>query len=365
MFGNLFGKKKPEPTVQEIIDEINKGLTEDRERNLKYLHACGDKYKKHPQNLEILRHVGRLIARNMPDEAMQAFSAAMSQDMERMQSELAEASRLIQERKIAEATKFLQERELDEGFPEVLFREDELTVYLDFESSIDEAYYRITDQASKEIKPAPIPFCQSYKLAAYVAFENKDYDKVLRITEKGLVRCPMSADLKFERCEVFKIREQMDELWKVMEESGPSFYRREDIAHQMRNLGWYFTHKEDWEPAIACYVASLYWKEGDMAQKELSYIVACGGSTIEDVKAMMGDYERCKSALAAKGLSMMPINPKWIPILKMLGEKGEKEASYVFAAECYHWLHELTGDEDAKKRLDALNAARMADIDTI
>lgn len=353
MFGNLFGKKKSEPTVQEIIDEIDKGLTEDRERNLKHLHAYGDKYKKHPQNLEILQHIGRLIARNMPDEAMEAFTAAISQDMERVQSELAEASRLIQERKIAEATKFLQEKQLDEGFAEELFRENELTVYLDFESSIDEAYYRITDQTSKEIKPAPLPFCQSYKLAAYVAFENKDYDKVLRITEKGLKRCPMSADLKFERCEVFKIREQMDDLWKAMEESGPSFYRRQDIAHQFRNLGWYFTHKKDWEPAIACYVASHYWHKSDMAQNELSYIVQCGGSTYEDVKAMMGDYARCKSALATKGLSMMPIDPKWIPLLKMLGKNGEENASYVFAAECYHWLHELTGDEEAKKRLEA------------
>ena len=352
MFNNLFGKKK-EPTLEEIIAEIDKGLTDDREKNLRHLHACGDKYKHHPQNLEILRHVGRLIARNLPDEDKKALDALLDQDLRKMQTLLQDTNKLLKEGDIAGATKLLTDEQLDEGFDEVLFGEDEVTVYLDFSGTIEEGFYKVRFKPKKEIKQAPMPFKESYQLAAYIAFENKDYGKVLRITEKGLKRCPLAFDLMFERCEVFKIREQMDELWAAMKEYAPCFYKRPDIAHYFRNLGWYFTHQKEWDAAISCLAVSLYWHEAEIAENELSYIVQCGERSHEEVKALLTDYARCKSILEQKGLAPLPIDPNWVPLLLFLGEQGEKCGNFVFAAECYHWLHELTEDEDAKRRLMA------------
>ncbi len=339
--------------LQNIIDEIEAGLSGDETRDLEYLHTCSDKYKGEPNQIEIQRHIGRLIAARMPEEEMKEFEDAFNEDMRHNKQVLVEVLNLVKARDIAGAEKLMEENGIAEGYSSEILRDDEVTTYLEFENPIEEAYYKLKFEPEKRVIDVGLPFKTSYQLAAFIAVEKKDIDKALRILETGIKRCPFAADLIFEQGEAFKMQDRLTDLHKSMTDNAEYFYRRGDIAHYFRNLGWYYSSKQDWDTAICCYAVSAMWQDHPMVNNELTYIQQTSHRSMEEMMALVQYPDRWKEILSKHSLKIIPVDPLWIELFEFFGEKAEKENQFAYAANCYHLHHDLTQSEQSKERLEA------------
>ncbi len=339
--------------LQQITDDIDAGLTGDDTKDVEYLHKCAEKYKDEPNQMEIRRHIGRHLAKRLTEEESQQFESAYKNDLNRMKQTLGEALILIKAHDIPAAEKLLAEHELSEGLNDGILRDDTVTTYLEFENPVEEAFYKVKFTPEKRVMDVGLPFKTSYQLAAFIAVEKKELDKALRILDIGIKRCPFAADLIFERGEVYKMQNRLPDLYKTMTEASSYFYRRSDIAHYFRNIGWYFSSEKDWDTAICCYAASAMWHDHPMVNNELSYIEQESKRDFDDINELIQDPERWKTVLAKHSLNVVPIDPLWIELFMYVGEQAETAGKFAYAANCYQLHHDLTRSADSKARLEA------------
>ncbi|MBS1952647.1 MAG: hypothetical protein JST89_00530 [Cyanobacteria bacterium SZAS-4] len=339
--------------LQQIIDNIDAGLTGDDTKDVEYLHNCAEKYKDEAHQMEIRRHIGRHLAKRLSDEQQKEFSAAYQSDLNRMKQTLGEALMLIKAKDIPAAEKLLADNGLSDGMYENVMNDDTVTTYLEFENPVEEAYYKVKFQPEKRIMDVGLPFRTSYQLAAFIAVENKELDRALRILDTGIKRCPFAADLIFERGEVYKMQNRLPELYKTMTENSSYFYRRGDIAHYFRNIGWYFSSEKDWDAAICCYATSAMWKSHPMVNNELTYIEQESKRPFDDINNLIQDPEQWKAVLAKHSLNIIPVDPLWLELFMYVGEQAETAGQFAYAANCYHLHHDLTESAESKARLEA------------
>jgi hypothetical protein len=339
--------------LQQIIAEIDAGLTGDDTRDRQYLRECSDKYKEEPNQLEIQRHIGRHMATRLSEEERKGFEEAFNADKARNKQTLVDVLNLVKAKDIAGAEKLMAENDILDGYSPDLMRDDGVTTYLEFENPIEEAYYNVKMKPEKRVVDVGIPFKTSYQLAAFVAVEKKELDRALRILETGIRRCPFAADLIFEQGEVFKMQDKLQDLHKSMTSNSEHFYRRGDVAHYFRNLGWYFSSKQDWDTAICCYATSAMWQDHPMVNNELTYIQQTSKRSMEDMTKLVQNPESWKGILEKQNLKIIPVDPLWIELFQYFGENAEKEGQYAYAANCYHLHYDLTQSEEIKARLEA------------
>ncbi|CAN5460984.1 hypothetical protein BH10CYA1_BH10CYA1_27720 [soil metagenome] len=344
--------------LQQITAEIDAGLTGDDTKDVEYLQNCAEKYKDEPNQMEIRRHIGRQLATKLTEEERQEFDSAYNNDLNRMKQTLSEVLTLIKAQDITAAEKLLAENKLEEGLDENILRDDSVTMYLEFENPVEEAFYNVKFKPEKRVMDVGLPFKTSYQLAAFIAVEKKELDKALRILDTGIRRCPLAADLIFERGEVYKMQNRLPDLYKTMTENSAYLYRRTDIAHYFRNIGWYFSSKQDWDTAICCYAASAMWQEHPMVSNELTYIQQTSKRSFDQINNLIQDAERWKAVLARHSLNVIPVDPLWIELFMYIGEQAETAGSIAYAANCYHLHHDLTESPESKTRLEAC-VARM------
>lgn len=345
--GKIFGKKNQNSSesYQEIISQIKKSLTGDWEHDSRLLNECSNQYKDHPQGIELVKAITRLLYDVMPQDKKEAFAKVYDDDMKRLENVLLEVQNKVNAHMIDEAESLLVEAKLTEGFSDDLFREDNEAVYLSFKNPLEREFYRAKFKPTKTLRePGGLPFDLSFHLAAYIAFERQDYDKCLKIIEKGLKRCPFSTDLLFERSEIFKIRKQWTEYRAATEAALPALYTRPDIARFFRNMGYYFIESGLWEPALCCYSVSRYWQHIEACDQELSYIVHASQMKFEDADALANDFERCQQILAKHSVPIYPIDPLWLQLSVALGDLAKNNRDFMEALQFYSVNHEITGD---------------------
>ncbi len=129
--------------LQQITAEIDAGLTGDDDKDVQYLHDCAEKYKDEPNQMEIRRHIGRHLATKLTEEQRQSFNSAYTNDLNRMKQTLGEVLTLIKAKDISAAEKLLVENNLEEGLDANILQDDSVTMYLEFENPVEEAFYKV------------------------------------------------------------------------------------------------------------------------------------------------------------------------------------------------------------------------------
>lgn len=64
----LFFNKKENSDYEKIIAEVRANLTDDKEKNIKYIKEMCEKYKNHEMANEIIKELGRMIFENTSEE---------------------------------------------------------------------------------------------------------------------------------------------------------------------------------------------------------------------------------------------------------------------------------------------------------
>lgn len=335
-------------TYEEIIANITEGLTGDPEVDLEYLKSQMDIYKDHEKGQEIIRACGRLIYNLMPDDAKEEIGKIMNREDLKIDSIMDEIHFAIYEKKIDKAVSLITElaNKADELH---MYENDSVSEYYCFESTMEEALYKIINQPERDVRASQYPYARVYLEQGSVYFEAGMYEEAEKALEKARRWNPVNIRIASEYMETIKMRKDWDAFKNITIEMFKYAFKREDVARLFRNLGFYFVEMQDYVAAKLCYTLSLnYESDNKNAMSELYYI--------DDLTK--GQYklpsEDEAEKIAEKYGFPMGVNPDVLGIAFALGkqclEEGQVDGIRYFMSIVY----DLTRDDEIKKILDSL-----------
>jgi len=262
-------------SYEQIIAAIKAGLSGDFKADANYLKGCMEKYKTHALAKEIIRECGRLLSEAMPKDKQEELQNALAQDGLDFDAILNEVRTHIRNRDISNAMAVMEELIAKLGGmqqPE-MFQNDSVSEYYTFEEPFQEMLFRDAFKPTKTLRQAGVPYSQIYLLYTYLLFETKRYKEALTAIERAVRWNPVSTQIAFEGGELFRALGDWNAFMKSTLMAFRYAYKKEDIAHCFRNLGYWFAEKQKWTEAIACLQESMkYEPESHLAVQELAYI---------------------------------------------------------------------------------------------
>ncbi len=337
-----------------IMSEINSGLTGEPEKDLAFLNEQSEKYKNHKYSKEILRACGRLMYDVMPDDVRKKLEKLTNDYSARIDDSLNQAEQLIFKKDFDKALKVIEDLifELDENQP---YRDDEVSEYYNFEEYFEEVLFKELNNPEKELRRVPVPYTRIYNMYGYILYELDKFDEAKKCLEIGLGWNPVSFKLMAEYCEILKIKDDMENFFKLTLNAFKIAFRPQNVARCFRNLGYYFAGKELYSEAKVAYIMSLQFeRDSEQALKELYYVDEKTNHQLEKPP-----IEKVKEFSEEYGF---PIGAD-LNVLNLAFENGKKSlekrnpglARYFFTI-----LYDLTNDPDIKAALDKLPAPDSA-----
>ena len=134
----------------------------------------------------------------------------------------------------------------------------------------------------KSLRPdlAPVtsieePLNRLYAMYGSVLLELGKLDEAEEALAIAMDWTPVSADIAFEHAEVFKQKKDLETFKKLTAAIFSIAYKRRELAHCYRNIGYYFVEKQYYEEAVGSYLLSMSFADAEgryQAEQELKYI---------------------------------------------------------------------------------------------
>ena len=333
---------------EKIMSEINSGLTGEPEKDMAFLNEQTNKYKDHKYGKEIIRACGRLMYDVMPDDVRKKLEKLTDDYSSRIDDSLNQAEQFLFKKDFEKALKVIEDLifELDENQP---YRDDEVSEYYNFDEYFEEVLFKELNNPEKEIRRVPVPYTRIYNMYGYTLYELDKFDEAKKCLEIGLGWNPVSFKLMAEYCEILKIKDDMENFFKLTLNAFKIAFRPQNVARCFRNLGYYFAGKELYSEAKVAYIMSLQFeRDSEQALKELYYVDEKTNHQLEKPP-----IEKVKEYSEEYGF---PIGAD-LDVLNLAFEKGKEGlekrnpglARYFFTI-----LYDLTNDPDIKAALDKL-----------
>ncbi len=330
----------------EITKKIKSALTGDPKKDIEYLTSEFFKYKEHPNFDEISREIGVLIYNCLPDNEKAAFSFVLC-PQDNKKDILDEAYEMIKNEQYVNAQIILNE-EIKNIRKQEQNRND--CVYLSLNTFFELCVYTEIYNKGVPVRPTPFDFNLFYKLYAYALFKQGKNDKAKLALENALYWNPVSVPCILDLAEIYKIENNLDKMYELTQECFKYVYDRHNLSRCYRNLGFYYTEKEDYETAVCLYVFSDQYQESPKSIEALYKIKEKIGGKLKKPSA-----QRIKKNFEEKNIMLGP-NPQIIKTAVGVGnnarDMGEKEA----AEYCYNIVFSLIGDVNIERKIKDLKA---------
>jgi tetratricopeptide (TPR) repeat protein len=280
----IFNKK--EKSYQEIVEEINSNLGENKEKNRVYLKKQINKYKHHSMKHEIIKEIGRMMARNLDEEQVKKINNAIEKDI------TIHFESGVNYIKSGELDKAEEELKKYVRISEQGFKDDNIYKYFTPKNPI-EYMLILKDEKEREIKEIGMDFSSGYTYLSVIAVEKRNFKKAREMLEKAFKWNPYNAEAIFEYCEIYKIEGNLEEYKNKTMQAFSKLYHPIDLARFYRNLGYYYIEREEWELAKAIYIYSMKFGQNEIAQNELIYIMQkTNNEKLPDINEVKGIIER-------------------------------------------------------------------------
>ena len=333
---------------ERIMREITGGLTGDGEKDLRYLKEQAEKYKDHEMGREIVRGIGRLMFRCVPEDRRAELSRVISNDLASWESVLEEVRFKQHEKKFDEALALMEG--LIRKFEDAdMFSDDRVSEYHCFNEFFEEALYKYHEEPSRELRRAAYPLDVFYTQYGSLLVDLQRPEDAEAALAKALRWNPADVRIMFERAETRKVRGDMEGFFRLTLDAFRYAFRPKQVARCFRNLGFYFTEKELWEEAAACHTMSLrYDNESSLAMSELYYIQQTAGRTVQPPK--MERFREISGQYGFPAGADRDVLGLSYQYGRLFAEQGNTKA----ARYCWEITYGLTNDEDIRKMMDNL-----------
>ncbi len=271
-------------TFEEIMTEIKKGLTSDKEKDFSYLKGQIKKYEHSEYSKEILRACSKMMYEMLPKEATEIYENAMRKNLESVYGELQKADQLIKAQeydKALEITSVL----VDKADKLPMFGDDSQTEFYSFWELFEEILYKQIHKPTKEVKRSDYPFSTIYYMHGCALHGLQNYEEEEKYLEEARKWNPVNTKIVLQYTENLKERGKLEEFYTITKDVMMYTFKKEDLAKCFRNLGYYFFENQKFKEAVAAYVLSLkYDNESEEAISELYYIKNESGIAADDLK---------------------------------------------------------------------------------
>ena len=335
-------------TFDEIIKEINAGLTGDYKTDLKYLEEKSREYKDHEMGREIVRACGQIMFDILPEDKKAELSKALEQDKKDERAVIDGIKLNIYKKEYDKALNMLEEYE--KKISEIDFYEDDkVSEYFQFDEFMQEVIYRYRNNPTKEIREATgIPYCEIYMIYGSLLSALKRYEEARTMLKKGLRWNPLSFDMTMEYIETFKLEGDQDKAYELTVEAFKIAIHSAQIGRCYRNLGDIFAEKKLYPEAVACYIMSDRFENNvKQTQDGLNHILQVTGETFNP---SMTDLE----AYSKKYGFPIGADKDIVELAYNYGKHFLEEKEYGGAKYCLGIVYELTDDAGIKELLDTI-----------
>lgn len=351
-------------TYKEIMEQIRSGLTGEAEIDIKYLQQKISEYEDHQDKDRIAGACGQLIYDLLPESVKEEFSELNGALRLGIDEYSSEAAKMLREGKRDEACRKLEEGiALLEGSD--VYDEKNGVPYYDFRRPMEEAIFKDRYGFKKQIKLVPEPVAGLYRMYAGILYERKEHEKAIEFLEKAYKWNPYHQCTTIECADNLRELGRLEEFKEKLYDTFAFAYEPETLAKCYRRLAWYFSEKEDWEPAAACiYLAERYEqykkdlvkdkksspdisnndKEDEILQMEKKYILERSGDEFGDLAE--DDIEGIARKYGIPYGPDMEIVNLAANVAEEFSEAGNAAAAKYF----YDILHALAGREEAGKK---------------
>lgn len=345
----------------EIMEEIQEGLSGDPKHDIPYLDKQCDKYREHEFNLEIVRACSRMIAEMLPETEKEKFKKAVDEQKEMMGKILQEARFNVEKRKLKKA------EELYRSFMRKLealnmFKDDRESIYFSFNELFEEIIYSYFKRPERTIRAATFEYSRFYLEYGGLLFERKRFDEAQEVLEKAMKWNPVNTAIRAEHAEIFKARGDMEKFFELSREALDYAFRPEGIARCYRNFGFYFTEKKLYREAIICYDLSLnYMNESEVAFAELEYIEDKSDLKPRDVLQELteDDYLEFSETYGIPTAG----NEDLQSVMHTIGMEAYKMENYPMADYILGLFYNITGDKEVEKLLEEMSGIIFDELD--
>ena len=224
--------------------------------------------------------------------------------------------------------------------------------YYDFNTLMEMVMFQSQHPEVQPVADIEEPLNRLYAMYGSILLELGKLDEAEEALSIAMDWNPMSADIAFEHAEVFKQRKDMEAFKRLTIAIFPIAYKRREIAHCYRNIGYYFVEKQMWDEAVGCYLLSMSFAEAEgryQAEQELHYIY-------EETK---GEAERPSiGAMRSYGEKYgFPIGPdaKVIEAAMLYGKTMLAQKKFQHASYFLDIAYKLTENKEIKQVLDGVN----------
>ena len=331
-----------------IMHEITSGLTGNGEKDMKYLMEQMEKYKDHEMGKEIIRACGRLVYQCVPEEKKAEINRIIGNNLMSYESVLEEVRFKQHEKKFEEALA-LMENLIRKVEASNMFTDDLVSEYHCFNEFFEDALYRMNAKPEKDVRNATFPMHKFYMQYGSLLIDLRRFDEADAALAKAMRWNPASARIAFEHAEVCKLLSDMEGFFRRTMDVFKYAFRPYQVARCFRNLGYYFTEKQLWQEAVACYTMSLQFEnESTQAMSELYYIQQKVGRVISPPDM---DYLR---EISEKYGFPVGADPDVLGLSFSYGKHFAENGDPDGARYCWQITYDLTDVEEIKAMIDQL-----------
>lgn len=279
--------------VNNIIEEIKKGLTGDVSKDIQYLQVQGEKYKNSPNSTEILKVISDMSFELLPEENKKQLKDMMFIGDKRLDQVFNDTNELVKKKDIDGAIALL--KKIEEK-ADKYFSSTEESTKLSLRNRLDEYIYTHIYKPEKKYERTPFDFCQFFSAYGYLLIEKRKTQEAVEKLEKAIKYNPVNVEPRFELAEAYKLLLEPEKQLECIREALKISTTPYHIARSYANLGYYCIEIKDYDSAICFYFESLIYAKNDAINGELQHISALIGKKIapptrEEVLAAFAKYD--------------------------------------------------------------------------
>lgn len=340
--------------LENIMNQIQSGLIGDPQRDAQYLYDQVEQYKNTEYAEDVARGCAEILRRMLPEKEQRTLDLLLRQDteineaMNKAQVQMNQGHMTDARKILAGAIKKVEQYKLYEDTTQEEFRS--------FDDPFEQVIYMYRSKTHRRIERADEAVGRLYFLNGLLLSENAEMGAARASYKKALHYNPVSSSIGLQIADTYKQEGKLNRFAGATMNVLHNAFTSKTIAKCMRNLGYFFSEKELWQEALAFNLLSLTFEEKSKeAEDEIDYIrgqaKASGVELHEPLPEEFQDYER------RYGFLTHP-DPDVIGIAWSTGkhnfENGEDRTAGYFLKIVY----ELTGDEETKQMLDAIEKRR-------
>ncbi|MCR5373439.1 MAG: hypothetical protein K6E41_08240 [Solobacterium sp.] len=333
-------------TYDEIMRDIESGLSGDPKEDAEYLKEMAEVWKDHEEAERIHRAIARLLYGLLPQEGQAKFAADTGKERKDIMERLENVRFLMFRKKYDEALKEMET--LVEMAEHSLYADEDAAMYFSFDEAFEEVLYIAVHEPVKEIHRAAIPMSRIYGTYGILLVELGRVAEAQKALEKGLRWNPIDCEIRAEYAETFKMQKDYERYLDEVLASFPYIFRPKFLARAYRDIGYYFIENKKYSEATFLYWLSMrYEPDSRTAQAELYYIEQIAEEevkqlSVNEVQALSETYEFPLGA-----------DHRMLSLAYQMG-KHRLETHQPGAEYFLNIAYDFTHDEEIKQMLDSI-----------